>query len=219
MRDTTDAGVRDIESAGEFQAGQRSATAAARGASLGEGVRRLRRQRGWTLAELSEKTGLAASTLSKVENNQISLTYHNLANLAAGMGIDLADFFAPETMGTGEVRQIVCRRGEGRVHESANYAHEYLCAELPGRRMVPFCTRVKARSLEEFGEFIAHPGDEFLHVLEGVVDFYIADKEPIRLRPGDSFYFDGRANHAAISVGRGDALLLTVISSPTSPVA
>ena len=42
--------------------------------SLGDGVRRLRRQRGGTLAQLSKNTGLAISTLSKVENNQISLT-------------------------------------------------------------------------------------------------------------------------------------------------
>jgi transcriptional regulator with XRE-family HTH domain len=182
--------------------------------SLGDGVRRLRRQRGWTLAQLSMNTGLAISTLSKVENNQISLTYHNLAKLAAGMNLDLADFFAPETIGDRASRRIVCRRGQGRMHESANYAHEYLCAELPRRRMVPLCTRVKARSRAEFGDFIEHPGEEFLYVLEGSVDIYVGSDEPVRLRAGDSFYFEGRAGHAAISVGIGDALILTVISAP-----
>jgi transcriptional regulator with XRE-family HTH domain len=183
--------------------------------SLGDGVRRLRRQRGWTLAQLSENTGLAISTLSKVENNQISLTYHNLAKLAAGMNLDLADFFAPEIMGNRTPRRILCRRGHGQMHESANYAHEYLCAELPRRRMVPLCTRVKARSVSEFGDFIEHPGEEFIFVLEGAIDIYLGSDDPVRLRAGDSFYFDGRAGHAAISVGVGDALILTVISAPT----
>ena len=100
-------------------AGGKRRPVAARGApaaagdrkSLGDGVRRLRRQRGWTLAQLSKNTGLAISTLSKVENNQISLTYHNLAKLASGMSLDLADFFAPETMGGHTPRHILCRRG------------------------------------------------------------------------------------------------------------
>jgi len=166
------------------------------------------------LAQLSKNTGLAISTLSKVENNQISLTYHNLAKLASGMSLDLADFFAPETMGGRAPRHILCRRGQGQMHESANYAHEYLCAELPRRRMVPLCTRVKARSVSEFGDFIKHPGEEFIYVLEGAVDIYLGSDDAVRLRAGDSFYFDGRAGHAAISVGVGDALILTVISAP-----
>ncbi|MFO1056598.1 MAG: XRE family transcriptional regulator [Dongiaceae bacterium] len=191
--------------------------------SLGEGVRRLRRQRGWTLAELSAKTGLAISTLSKVENNQISLTYHNLAKLASGMALDIADFFAPEALGEARRRpaprrqamnrQALSRRAEGPVHETANYAHEYLCAALPGRRMIPLCSRVKARSLEAFGEAIAHPGDEFIYVLEGAIDLFVGGGGPVRLRAGDSYYFDGRAGHAAVSVGIGDALILTVISN------
>lgn len=38
--------------------------------------------------------------------------------------------------------------------------------------------------------------------------------EPMRLRPGDSCYFDARAGHAAVSVGIGDALVLIVVTAP-----
>jgi transcriptional regulator with XRE-family HTH domain len=184
------------------------------GEHLGDRLRRLRRQRGWTLAQVSVKSGLAISTLSKVENNQIALTYHNLAKLAVGLDLDLADFFTPETIGERSGRRRVCRRGEGRLHESANYAHEYLCAELSRRRMIPLYTRVKARSLEEFGDLIQHPGEEFLFVLEGAIDLYIAPDKPMRLRAGDSCYFDGEAGHAAVTVSINDAMILTVMSAP-----
>jgi transcriptional regulator with XRE-family HTH domain len=184
------------------------------GGRLGDRLRRLRRQRGWTLAQVSAKSGLAISTLSKVENNQIALTYHNLAKLAVGLDLDLADFFTPEAIGERSGRRRVCRRGEGRLHESANYAHEYLCAELSRRRMIPLYTRVKARSIETFGEPIQHPGEEFLFVLEGAIDLYIAPDPPVRLRAGDSCYFDGESGHAAVSVGVNDALILTVMSAP-----
>src|SRR6185295_10994951 len=110
---------------------------------------------------VSARTGLAASTLSKVENNKISLTYHNLARLAVGLDLDLAELFTPKTIGSVSGRSSVSRRGAGRLHESQNYAHEYLCVDLVGRRMVPMLSRVKARSIEEFGELISHPGEEF----------------------------------------------------------
>jgi transcriptional regulator with XRE-family HTH domain len=174
----------------------------------------MRRERGWTLAAVSERTGLAVSTLSKVENNQISLTYNNLAKLAAGLDLDIANFFTGEAIQDSFGRRARSLRGEGELHETVNYAHEYLVAGLLHRRMIPFHSRVKARSLEEFGEFDKHAGEEFLYVLEGAVDVYIEPEGPMRLRAGDSCYFDARVGHAVISVGGGDAYVLTVVTSP-----
>jgi transcriptional regulator with XRE-family HTH domain len=182
------------------------------GERLGDRLRSLRRQQGWTLSDVSAKTGLAISTLSKVENHKLSLTYNNLEKLAIGFDLDLAEFFTPHTIGGVGARWALSRRGKGRLHETANYAHEYLCAELAGRRMVPFISRIKARSLEEFGELIRHPDEEFFIILEGAIDFHREGNEPLRLRAGDSFYFDCNVAHAAISVGIGDALVLTVIA-------
>ncbi len=181
---------------------------------LGDRLHEIRKQRGWVLAEVSKRTGLAISTLSKLENNRISLTYHNLVKLAAGLELDLADLFTPEAIEDHFGRHSICRRGGGRMHESANYAHEYLCAELSHRRMVPVHTRVKARSPEQFGPLIQHPGEEFLFVVEGTIDFYTEKNDPIRLRAGDCYYFDARIPHGAVSVGVNDATILSVMSAP-----
>lgn len=186
----------------------------ARGDLLGRRLKRMRRERGWTLAEVSARTGLAVSTLSKVENNRISLTYNNLAKLASGLELDIANFFTGEAIQDSFGRRMVCRRGEGRLHETANIANEYLVADLLHRRMIPICCRVKARSFEEYGEPDTHPGEEFVYVLEGVVEMLIEPEPPFRLQAGDSCYFDARAGHAAISVGIGDALTLSVVTAP-----
>lgn len=184
------------------------------GAMLGQRLKRMRRERGWTLADVSARTGLAVSTLSKVENDRISLTYNNLAKLASGLEIDLANFFTGAAVQDTFGRRVVCHRGEGQLHETANFAHEYLVAELLHRRMVPICSRVKTRTLDEFGELDRHLGEEFVYVIEGTVELYIEPDEPVRLRAGDSCYFDARAGHAAISVGRSEALILSVVSAP-----
>jgi quercetin dioxygenase-like cupin family protein len=78
--------------------------------------------------------------------------------------------------------------------------------------MVPIFTRVKARSIEQFGAMIQHPGQEFLFVLEGAIDLYIEPDGPVRMHAGDSYYFDARSAHAAVSVGVGDAIIVSVIS-------
>jgi transcriptional regulator with XRE-family HTH domain len=184
------------------------------GAALGKRLKRMRRERGWTLADVSARTGLAVSTLSKVENNRMSLTYNNLARLASGLEIDLANFFTTAAVQDTFGRRVVCHRGEGQLHETANFAHEYLVAELLHRRMVPICSRVKTRDFEDFGELDRHLGEEFVYVLEGAIELYVEPEAPLRLRAGDSCYFDARAGHAAISVGPSDALILSVVSAP-----
>ena len=50
--------------------------------NLGERVRDLRKARGWTLEQAATQAGLARSTLSKIENGQMSPTYEALKKLA-----------------------------------------------------------------------------------------------------------------------------------------
>lgn len=188
------------------------------GEQLGDLLRGLRKERGWTLSNVSARTGLSISTLSKVENNKNSLTYNNLAKLAEGLNLDLADLLTPAASGVVAGHSTHSLRGAGKVHETPNYCHEYLCVDLSRRRMVPILSIIKTRSIEEFGPLISHPGEEFFFVAEGTIDVQLEGQEPVRLRAGDSFYFDSNVGHALISIGPGDARVLTVIC-PTNTVA
>ena len=76
--------------------------------------------------------------------------------------------------------------------------------------MMPFHTRVKARSFEEFQDWSRHHGEEFVYVLSGEVELYTEFYEPARLRAGESFYIDSRMGHRVISVSKEDALVLGV---------
>lgn len=179
--------------------------------ALGVIVRRLRKERGWTLAEAGRRCGLSISTLSKVENSLLSLTFDNLLKLAKGFDLAVGDLFAPGGIVAARETTALTRRGGGKVHETANYAHEYVCTDLPHRRMIPLVSRIKARTIEDFGSLIRHAGEEYIHVLEGTVDIVIEGKEPQRLRAGDSFYFNSAVGHAILAVGAGDGLILSVL--------
>ncbi|MGL5010275.1 MAG: helix-turn-helix domain-containing protein, partial [Paracoccaceae bacterium] len=63
--------------------------------NLGERVRSLRKARGWTLEQAAVQAGLARSTLSKIENGQMSPTYEALKKLAEGLAISVPQLFTP----------------------------------------------------------------------------------------------------------------------------
>ena len=189
-----------------------------RGMALGKRLRELRRRNGWTLAMVSEKTGLAQSTLSKVERNKMLLAYDNLIRLADGLGLDIAELFT-EAAPVGLGRRSITRSGEGLLHRTPNYEYEMLGTELSSKQMVPLVVRIKSRSIEEFGGLMHHAGEEVTYVIDGRIEAHTEHYEPTILEPGDSIYLDSTMGHAYISVGAGDATVLGVCSHLRSELA
>jgi transcriptional regulator with XRE-family HTH domain len=62
---------------------------------LGVCLRAARQARGLTFKQVAERTGMALSTLSKVGNNQMSLTYDKLLQLTFGLKMQIAELFNP----------------------------------------------------------------------------------------------------------------------------
>jgi len=187
-------------------------------AKPGAALKALRRQHGWTLAEVSQRTGLPTSTLSKIENDKMSLSFDKLARLSSGLQIDIAALFRgangedPQS-GVGGRRSIV-RSGEGKAIETKNYSHLYPAWELLNKRIIPIVAELHARSLEEFGELIQHPGEEYTFVLEGEVEVHTSLYAPVLLKAGDSIYFDSGMGHAYIAAGAGRCRVLSLCSAP-----
>ncbi len=177
---------------------------------FGPRLRELRQQRGLTLQQASKATGVAQSTLSKMENEQLSPTYNLMQKLALGLEIEMPQLFAPSSEPKISGRRAVTRKGEGRAHATATYDHELMAMDLGSKRMVPFKSRVRARSIDEFGDWVRHDGEELLLVLEGQVTVYTEEYEPLLLNEGDSSYFDSTMGHAVVSSSEEDALILWV---------
>ncbi|MFK0569927.1 helix-turn-helix domain-containing protein [Endozoicomonas sp.] len=178
---------------------------------LGKRVREIRLSQQLTLEEASQKTGLARSTLSKIENEQISPTFAAVTKLVNGLGIDLPQLFSPmpEKVTAGGRRDIT-RNGEGRIHPTSTYEHELLATELSGKKMIPYRTTVRARSFDEYREWVRHDGEEFLLVLRGSIELYTEYYQPVELFEGDSAYYDAEMGHALVSISEDDAVILWV---------
>lgn len=180
--------------------------------ALGRRLRRFRKQLGWTLEQASEATGVGRSTLSKIENGQMSPTFDLLRRLTLRMQVDLVELFdadgAPEPRG----RRSVTRKGEGKRLHSPTYLHELLAADVSHKKLLPFRSRITARSLEEFDGWVRHDGEEIIIVLTGAIEVHTEYYEPVVLQAGDSIYFDSTMGHCAVSISEADAEVFWVCS-------
>jgi transcriptional regulator with XRE-family HTH domain len=183
--------------------------------TLGRILKGLRNHRNWTLREMSERSGIPVSTLSKVENDRLTLTYDKLAQLSQKLKIPISDLFAE----TEAVEAITARRSISRLEDAirvttANYDYYYMCTELRRKRMVPVLTRIRAKSLAEFGNLVSHAGEEYIHVLEGTIVVHTEFYDPVTLKTGEAIYIDSNMGHAYVAAEDCDeALVLGVCSS------
>lgn len=173
-------------------------------------LRAVRQQNNWTLEQAGKECGIAASTLSKIENGLMSPTYDVLQKLANGMDLDVSELFASARDALGAGRCVVDRAGQGKPHETPHYSHQLLCAQLSHKKMVPFHTRITARKFADFRDWSRHEGEEFVYVLSGAIELHTECYAPSRLGPGDCFYIDSRMGHRCISVSDEDATVLWV---------
>jgi len=180
--------------------------------NLGERVRDLRKARNWTLEQAARQAGLARSTLSKIENGQMSPTYDALKKLAVGLEISIPQLFTPPQKDQISGRMSVTKAGEGAHHATSTYEHELLGETLTKKHMLPYRARIRARAVEEFDGWVRHDGEEFLYVLTGVIQLITEFYEPIEMRRGDSAYYDATMGHNVVSVSDEDATILWVTS-------
>ena len=182
-------------------------------------LKAIRAERGWTLAQVSKKTGLPITTLSKIENDKLSLSYDKLVRISNGLGIDISRLFgtaetgkeAPGAAPSG--RRSIMRMGEGSTIDTRVYLNTYLASDLLNKQFMPVIAELKVRTREEFGPLIRHIGEEYAMVIDGRVEFHTELYAPVLLNKGDSIYFDSSMGHAYIAADEGLCRILSICSS------
>ena len=180
--------------------------------NLGERVRELRKARNWTLEQAAQQVGLARSTLSKIENGQMSPTFEAVRKLATGMGITVPQLFTAPRSDKILARRSITKMGDGKPLITATYEHEMLATDLSQKQMTPYRAIVRARSIDDFDGWVRHDREEFMYILTGTISFYTEFYEPVEMRRGDSAYYDAAMGHNVVSISQEDAVILWVTS-------
>lgn len=208
-------------SAANFQNRESDRTVVPEPTDPGAVLRQFRTEQKMTLAEVSKRTGLPISTLSKIETGKMPLNYSKLLRLSQGLNLDITRLFAdanplpgpaptPPTKTSG--RRSFTPAQSGPSIRTATYNYVYPAADLLHKSLNPMVIDVRARSIEEFGDLMRHPGEEYAMVLEGECEFHCDLYAPVAMKQGDSIYFDGVMGHAYVAVGNAPCRILCVCS-------
>ena len=158
--------------------------------NIGRRIKLLRKQKGLTLRQLSEESGLSVNAISRIENGQTSPTVSSVHRLALALGIPIAALF-DESIAT---ETVYVRAGERKAITMKGRRMEPLGLGMVDNQSEPFYLTLASgeKSLAEPNE---HPGEEFAFCLEGEVIFYVGSKD-YHLQSGDSLFFKSSQPHS-----------------------
>ncbi len=175
--------------------------------SLGQQLRKRRREHHLTLAAVASATGVSVGFLSELERGQLSASVATLRKLARFYNTNILAFFNPQ-----QTNPHLVRPADRKLLEAGPGVRMELLA-WGNTVMEPHLFRIAPRAGS--GESYAHEGEEFLHILRGELEISLDDERPYRLRAGDSFYFESNLPHRWLNPGNREAWVLWVNTPPT----
>ena len=173
---------------------------------LGRQLRKLRLQRGESLATVATAVGVSLGFLSNLERSQSGASIGIMRKLAQYYGLNILDFFDPlETTGP------LVRPKDRKILEGGPGVQMELLAS--GKiTMEPHLFSVEPGAGS--GESYAHEGEEFLYLVRGRLTITL-EGQKYDLHPGDSFYFRSQTPHHWSNPGSTTATILWVNTPPT----
>lgn len=185
-------------------------------AQVGARLRVMRKNQKLTLKQLSERSGVALSTLSKMELAQVSVSYEKLAAAARALGVDIAQLFSPARANVSAIQPTVVSTAIDTAagYCTGNYEYHPMAGDFPGRSMTPVYARICAREMSQFEDYIRHPGQEFAVVLSGRVRIQFETGESVSVGCRETVYFNSAIGHIYLAEGEegSDAEVMVVMS-------
>jgi DNA-binding transcriptional MerR regulator/mannose-6-phosphate isomerase-like protein (cupin superfamily) len=174
--------------------------------AIGAHLRKLRKERRLSLAQVARSVGISVGFLSALERSQMSGSVGTLRKLARFYKTNILDFFDAKKESSRLVQPAhrkVLQAGRGVRMELLAWGNTV---------MEPHLFRVAPDSGS--GDSYTHEGEEFLYVLRGELAITL-DGEEYRLKSGDSFYFESSTPHRWKNPGSTETCLLWVNTPPT----
>lgn len=179
-------------------------------AELPARIRRLRRERGWTLERLAGETELSKAYLGRLEAGERQPSLAALLALGRAFGSSVA-----ELLSQSEAADEVVVRGDGASEQRGNGLRYQPLSPSTGRGVLE-AMRVTVPADRPQGPMYEHSGEEWLYVLSGRLRLALGDTET-ELGPGDAAQFDARRPHRLAAAGDAHVEVLLVAAPVPAP--
>lgn len=204
-----DPGAAVEDDGGAAGAGPRPGDHAPAPSATGSQLRAFRRDRGYTLREAAERSGLSTSFISSLERGVTGASMATLHRLVEAYGRTVGELLrGPEPVGGRHVRP-----GDRRVLDAGRGIRiEDLFAGPTALESQLFVMAPGATS----DGYYRHAGEEFMYVLAGSLGVWLGGPyEYYQLEPGDALTFPSTVDHRIQALGSSEVRVLWINTPPT----
>jgi len=183
--------------------------------SQGMVIKSQRLARGWTLEDLSKRSGVSIAAISKIEKGQSNPSFDSILKIARCLQINFVSMMegAPPNGQNVTARLTSTKAGQVETYRTGKYDYNVHSTALTHKVMVPLQMTIHNREPPPVDEWSTHDGEEFIYVLKGTLHFFTEHYAPLTLEPGESCYLDSTMKHAFAAIGDGDTEILSVCLS------
>jgi len=186
---------------------------------IGGKIKSIRESRNLTIDELAERSGVNKIQVERIEDNLEIPSLAPLIKIARALGVRLGTFLDDQT----ELGPVVSRAEVSRGQNAIRFTNEStdarkhmeyhsLSQDKAGRHMEPFLIDIDPSGEDTF-TLSSHEGEEFIFVLEGIIEVSYGKQHYI-LEEGDSIYYDSIVAHHVHSYNNTSAKILGVVYTP-----
>lgn len=162
---------------------------------IGLKAKALRQNKGMTLKDLSEQTGLSTGFLSQFERGITTIAVEHLANISKVLGVKIQYFFDDMVI-EDRLDPIVRSYGQDVLRVFNQSIYKSLSQAPEGKIMMPKIIEILPSRIgydERIDEY-SHHGEEFIYILEGILTLRLDSKEYL-MYPGDSTHYKSDVPH------------------------
>ncbi|MES2868489.1 MAG: XRE family transcriptional regulator [Pseudomonadota bacterium] len=179
--------------------------------ALGKEIRKLRKARSKTLAEIAMATGRSISFISQLERGGAEVPISDLKRIALSLGVPLGWFFMSEEQPAEEVGRVVRAGGRRRLGSVTGGLSEELLSPSLGGHFEMFLSTFAVGASFQAATTRGTEEEGFLVV--GELDIWIGSKH-FSLKAGDSFRIANEP-YRWENLGEIEAVAVWVIAPPT----
>ncbi|SRR5579875_1622289 len=179
---------------------------------LGEKIKILRTEKGWSLQDLAKRCGISAAGIHRIESNGIIPTITTMMKISDALGKRVS-FFIEEK----DEDAVFVSAGK---RESIFTFKKGLDLQCVSAKKYGDFIMTAAYAIAEVGassgkKHMSHRGEELVYCIQGKMEFQVNGKTYI-LNPGDSLHFRTHAEHKWKNIGNVRAKLIWVLAVPPS---
>lgn len=171
-------------------------------AAIGPKIRQLRKQKDLSLQQLSERSGVSAAAIHKIERNGMVPTVTTLMKIAGALNRSVAYFVEEQE----EAKPaVLTRAGQRRSVLTSKKGLELRGITGPyGRFFMAGAIATVEPGATSGPKPMEHPGEELILILEGILTFEI-EGEHYSLSRGDALHFRTDRPHCWANPGKRPA--------------